>query len=648
MMKKIYILAASLLGAASCSFLDVQPEVITRESFYTSRQELLYGLAGVYGVISNEGFYGNYYSLMLSNTDDLCYYNRATASNNSVWYRHDATSQEIYSAWTEIYQGVNNANVFMDAVAESEFDTDHAYYNEARFLRAFYHFILAQAWGDVPLRDTPIITLADETNCSATPQLDVLKWVAGEMEECLYFYGQDQETGDGSDTSSGEADSSEEEAGSSVPEDVTAPDPVLASILASQDLSDAPSRVVPSTMCGILSRVYLFMAGESVSGTTDDDKHEYFGKAMKYAKAVIDCGKHTLNPDYSQIFINMISDKYDKEYNESMWEADFLGNRSSSDSWSNGRIGDLIGLQSSADVGTYDDVNCNYAYGQYNGSLKLWELYWSTDRTDEENEIGGESNLNKSLPDFFPGESVPEDYVNSWAENGFLELKDGVHWDKRQFWNMCPYNYAGGTFTASGTTTEWSPGIDRTPYRVSPNTTETWPSIARGVRNCGKYRRETEYEGVKGDRGTYTPINYPILRYADVLLMYAEASNEYYGAPDQTAYDCIKEVRDRAGISTRPFSEYSSQDDFRQFVRNERGRELCFESLRKYDLIRWGIFVESMKGYLQDTQDPNWGGGNTSSVAYNTASAVQSRHVVLPIPSIELGVNSALEQNPLW
>ena len=66
------------------------------------------------------------------------------------------------------------------------------------------------------------------------------------------------------------------------------------------------------------------------------------------------------------------------------------------------------------------------------------------------------------------------------------------------------------------------------------------------------------------------------------------------------------------------------------------------------DLIRWGIFVESMKGYLQDTQDPNWGGGNTSSVAYNTASAVQSRHVVLPIPSIELGVNSAHEQNPLW
>ncbi len=577
MKKKIYSIFAAVpmaLAVVSCNFLDVDPEVITDGNFYNSEQEVIYGLAGVYGVINSEEFYGNNYSLMLSNTDDLCYYNRTTANNYSVWYRHDASSPEIYSAWTMIYRGVNNANAFMEAVQDSEFDQDHKYYNEARFLRAYYHFILAQAWGDIPVRKTAVTELGtDETNCPATPQLQALQWVASEMEACLD--------------------------------------------LADTELTNAPSRITRYTILGILSRVYLFMAGETVSGN-DSYKHEYFGKARDYADMVItEAGEEGsnilyLNPSYSQFFINMIEDVYDPH--ESLWEADFMGNRSSSDNWSNGRIGDLIGLQSTADVGTYDEVNCNYAYGQYNGSMKLWNLYWTEDRTDDEDE---------------------------------LQDDEAAGWDARQAWNMPPYNYAGGSFTAGGVTTTWRGGIDKTPYRVSPNTTFDVPTIARGVRNCGKYRRETIYEGVKGDRGTFTPINYPILRYSDVLLMYAEASNEYEG-PTQRAYDMVKKVRDRAGIKTRDYSEYSSQEAFRQFVRNERGRELCFESLRKYDLIRWGIFVDAMKGYIPDTQDTDWGTGNTAGVASSTASAVQARHIVLPIPSIELGVNTDLVQNPLW
>lgn len=566
-MKKIYALVFSVLclTVSSCSFLDMEPEVITGGTYYNSESEVLYGLAGVYGVLNNEPFYGNYYSLMFSNTDDLCYYNRPTANNYSVWYRHDASSQEVYEAWTEIYQGIGNANSFLEAVADSEFDEDHKYYNEARFLRAYYYFILAQAWGDVPLRTTAA-TSPEDVDCPATSQLKVLQWVASEMENCVD--------------------------------------------LASETLENAPSRITRTTVWGILARVYLFMAGETVSGN-GDLRHEYFGKAMQYAKKVIDSGLHRLNPSYQQIFINMISDIYDTDYRESMWEADFLGNRSSSDNWSNGRIGDLMGLQSSPDVGTYDEVNCNYAYGQYNGSLKLWNLYWHEDRTDDETDLGTVT-------------------------------------DVRQEWNMCPYNYNGGNFAPYGQSEgTCRPGIDKTPYRHNSVSTTVNPVTAKAIRNSSKYRRETIYEGVKGDRGTYTPINYPILRYSDVLLMYAEAYNEYNGAPSQEAFGYVKAVRDRAGISTRDYSEYSSQEAFRQLVRNERGRELCFESLRKYDLIRWGIFVDAMKGYLTDTQSTEWV-GTTASVAANTASAVQERHIVLPIPTIELGVNGALVQNPLW
>lgn len=570
-MKKLKNISASLLltlGAVSCSFLDVEPVVITDDTYYNSEEEVLYGLAGVYGAINNEAFYGNYYSLMLSNTDDLCYYNRTSANNYSVWYQHDASSPEIYDAWTMIYKGIGNANSFMEAVADSEHDSDHKYWNEARFIRAWYYFILAQAWGDVPLRTTAA-TSPSEVSCPATSQLEVLRWVISEMESCL--------------------------------------------ALADMDLTESPSRVTKTTMWGILARVNLFTAGATVSGN-DQIRHDCYGKAMAYADSVIQSGLHRLNPSYSQVFINMISDQYDTEYHESMWEADFMGNRSSSSNWSNGRIGDLIGLMSQP-TGNYGEVNCNFSYAQYNGSLKLWNLYWNVDRTDAEMS---------------------------------LEDDEDPHWDARQMWNMCPYNYQGGTLRqGNNVIAEWTAGVDKTPYRESSRTTFDYPTIAKAVRNCGKYRRETIYEGVKGDRGTYTPVNYPILRYSDVLLMYAEAYNEYNGTPSQQAYEYVKEVRDRAGISTRDYSEYSDYESFRDFVRNERGRELCFESLRKYDLIRWGIFVETMHGYISDSQSTDWT-GNTSDVVRAMASSVQEHHVVLPIPTIELGVNKELVQNPLW
>jgi hypothetical protein len=73
--------------------------------------------------------------------------------------------------------------------------------------------------------------------------------------------------------------------------------------------------------------------------------------------------------------------------------------------------------------------------------------------------------------------------------------------------------------------------------------------------------------------------------------MLAEAENEANQGPTTLAYECINEVRKRAGITEVEGLSYA---DFQQLVRDERGRELCFESLRKYDLVRWGIYVKAV------------------------------------------------------
>jgi hypothetical protein len=285
-----------------------------------------------------------------------------------------------------------------------------------------------------------------------------------------------------------------------------------------------------------------------------------------------------------------------------------------------------------------------------------------------------------------------------------------------------------------------------------------------------------------------TPINFPILRYADVLLMLAEAENQVNGGPDQVAYDAINQVRRRAfGLSTttpvasisvvsgmtlstsgntgyltsvpnvpitftggggtgatgvatvassgkvtavtvlNPGSGYTSaptvtigtawaantvystgtqvfngnyvytittagtstttpptqtsgastaattgavftyagtratatatiattqvdltglnQTSFQQAVEDERARELCYESLRKADLIRWGIWVSTMNNLAADMKA---NAGTTYSYGSLAGSNITSRNNLFPIPASELSVNSAATQNPGW
>ena len=205
--------------------------------------------------------------------------------------------------------------------------------------------------------------------------------------------------------------------------------------------------------------------------------------------------------------------------------------------------------------------------------------------------------------------------------------------------------FAGCTSSSLGLSIPAS--TEKAPYIYAGKTSFDDPITAQAIRNCGKWRREVQYEQVMDSKRLYTAINYPLLRYSDVLLMYAEASLEYNGAVSQDAYDCVKALRDRAAVKTNDFSSYDVAS-FREFVRNERGRELCFEGIRKYDLIRWGIFVEAMNGYVKAATDERWSGSAKSSYAAAIGSSVQPKHVVLPVPAVELGVNNLLVQNPLW
>ena len=91
-------------------------------------------------------------------------------------------------------------------------------------------------------------------------------------------------------------------------------------------------------------------------------------------------------------------------------------------------------------------------------------------------------------------------------------------------------------------------------------------------------------------------LNWPILRYSDVLLMYAEAENEINNGPTPGAIDALQQVRKRAYagnealIGTLP----SDKDGFFNAVANERALEFGSEGIRKYDLIRWNLLGQKL------------------------------------------------------
>lgn len=106
----------------------------------------------------------------------------------------------------------------------------------------------------------------------------------------------------------------------------------------------------------------------------------------------------------------------------------------------------------------------------------------------------------------------------------------------------------------------------------------------------GKFRKSwTNIIGTSQNLG----IDWPLLRYSDVLLMFAEADNELNGAPSQDAINAVKQVRERAYVGNLAQAGSIPMDKagFFDYIVHERLLEFGGEGLRKYDLIRWNLLA---------------------------------------------------------
>lgn len=156
-----------------------------------------------------------------------------------------------------------------------------------------------------------------------------------------------------------------------------------------------------------------------------------------------------------------------------------------------------------------------------------------------------------------------------------------------------------------------------------------------------------------------------VIRYAEVLLTYAEAKNEL-AALDDAAFDAVNQVRARVGMpllqkTNAALPTYcATQDDLRQRIRNEWRVEFALESSkRKWDIRRWGIAKEVLNApfnglsyKLVDSADAKEGDGGKICILYEgepiklAGSSYSDHNYIFPVPQEELDLNENLGQNP--
>lgn len=522
--RKILYGFVAVILTASCNFLDVQvSNVATVDSYYRSMDELEDALSGVYATLADNALYGEAMMGRLGLSADLGYEYYKKDAGTVSYYQASISDSKILAYWRALYAGIGRANMLLariDGLSATGDDLTRREQirGEALFLRAYYYYMLVKRFDNVPLVLSPIedVNGREKYVAQSSPR-DVYQKIISDMETAA---------------------------------------PLVA---ASSDV-DGGWQVNRDAVWGMLARVALNMAGQPVC------EESMFLKAASYAKMVMDSGRHSLNPDFSQVFINQSQNIYD--ISEVLFEVNFWGDNTGIYQTA-GTVGRNIGIASS------EESPVGYCMGLLRCNPLLWYLY------------------------------------------------DGA--DLRRNRTISTFRYAAdGSETADGEAT----------------------IISR--KYCAKWRRSEEISSSKST--TCTEINFPILRYSDVLLMYAECYAFHPSGLDRDlALESLNMVRRRGhGVAVdlpSAFDWTGDDEAMKTEIMDERARELAYEMLRKDDLVRWGIFYERMQLGLDNIDGRSSAYQQAAIAAYSSA---RKRDCVWPVPARELSVNPLLKQNPGW
>ena len=496
--------------------------------------------------------------------DDIADEGRSSYSGflpNSIMLPGLLTAEMEKEIWQmhywQMYSQIRTCNEFFSNMEHSSLDSKEVKVlsAEVRFIRALHYFELVKRYGGVPL----ILTPQNLDDQDIFPKRNT-------AEECFDFI-------------------------------VTELDEAAATFEEYDIVNTKTARAGEGAALALKARALLYWASPYFNTTNDAQRWQ---DAANAAKAVIDLGVYSLDPDFSKIARRPNDELiFKKEYklhsNPSRW--------------------------------------VKYDHGRTTAYLPL------------------------GLARGDAGYSYPvQEFVDAFRMKNGLEITDPAsgYDPKHPYQGRDPRFYASVTYNGSvfmGDTI-WTyvgspPGMWGNGIGANQFTTNTGYF-------CRKMMKEDLPPNYWGFQDDDTP--FPYIRYADVLLMYAEAENEANG-PTSDVINAIQQIWDRAGL-TGSVPSNLSKDEMRTLIHNERYVELAFEEQRYWDLRRWDEAKTRLTGSkfhgMRITLD-------TLSTAPLVLDTVYTKVEVdifvpefkpymnfMPIPYSEILANPNLVQNPGW
>lgn len=488
---------------------------------------------------------------------------------------------DIKSKWAALYEGVARANLLLQNIDQVDMtDALKAQYKgEAKFMRALYYFSLTDFWGGVPLYDEETVVGNDFMN---------MKKTRSSLEECHAFILKDLEE--------------------------------AINVLPVKWEQSEYGRATRGAAVALKGKVLLF------------------GK--KYSEA-------------ASAFEEIVNDPSGRGYNYSLYESYtdlFKPAGHASDEM-------IFAVQNSAGVGNDNGLPSGLYMGSRSHFGGGWNSFTPTDnlvdmyeRPDgkpfdwEEyipgyNALGDRKAQEQARAEFKKnnfGATLENNVVSAYPEKLDMIREIYENRDPRLEWSiLTPY---ATTLGANG----------RTPREMqlvmAKGTNENYGYIRnnRGWYDCiwRKFVPEGDMDGLLNDR-YHVPINFPIIRYADVLLMLAECYNE--NGKLNEAVELINQVRARSNMpglnNGNAWMEARTKEEVFQRIVHERAVEFAAEGLRYSDLKRWKLCIEKLNFTFYDY---------LGNARYNNVFV--ERDYLWPIPLQELERNPDLkaQQNPGW
>lgn len=232
-------------------------------------------------------------------------------------------------------------------------------------------------------------------------------------------------------------------------------------------------------------------------------------------------------------------------------------------------------------------------------------------------------------------------------------MEDGLTTDASPLYNAAhPYAHRDPRLTATVVYDgyRWSDNVaDGTTGKIiytHPNSNITTDAYAGPNKNqtpTGYYVRK--YYDAKHEDRLGSSINIITMRYADVLLMYAEAMNEQGKMSQEVWNATLRPIRQRAGFTLASALDYPStatQADMRDIIRRERRCELALEGLRWFDIKRWRIGKQCLDGYVLGARFIN---NNTENIRLDKYVFDENRDYLWSVPQTQMDINPNLMPN---